>query len=67
MREADEYAGQAAADQPAQNRHGQTVSEIRAAFAGNRKDRVRDARAQVARGINGESGGASQAGSRSPT
>ena len=54
-------ASESAADQTAQNRDGETVAEIRAAFAGDRQDGVRDARAQIARGINGESGSAAQA------
>ena len=57
----DEQASQGAADQPAQHGNGEAVTEIRSAFAGDGKNRVRDARAQVARGIDGESGGASQA------
>ena len=66
MRDTDEQAGQSAADQSAQNRDSQTVTEIRTAFAGDREERVSDARAQVARRINSESGRAAQSGPDGP-
>ena len=66
VRYSNKKASESTADQPAQNRDGEAVSEIRTAFARYRPDGMRDARAQIARGINRESGSAAQAGADGP-
>src|ERR1051326_5144146 len=60
MRQLDEKARQGAADQAAQDRNAEAVTEIRSAFSRNRKDGMRDAGTQIPSRVNRESGGASQ-------
>jgi len=66
VRYSNKKASESTADQPAENRNGQTVAEIRSTFTGDGEECVSDPRTQVPRRINRESGSAAQAGADGP-
>ena len=63
---ANKETSESAANQPTKNRNGQPVAEVRSSLARDGEECVSDPRTQIARRINCESGGATQAGADGP-